>query len=217
MKEKTINEKTKIAPKNEGSESWTVKEWLDAKKGKHWNTMIQIFKDRINGRYLNFIKELNGQAFSGFAVMALGCPLLETLHQFYKGIESSDKAKFKCGHRMTNSEFYVQFLTESSFVFQDYFKDLKHAKMFYDHFRCGLAHQAETKGGSKIRRKKGSLLFESTIGGLIVYREGFVDALEREIDKYVECLEKNTTPGYRDRFIRKMDFICRVPFEELEN
>lgn len=208
---------TKIAPKSGGGKSWTSKEWLEAKKNDDWNKMIQIFADRINGRYFIFIKKIKEHPYSGFAVMALGCTLIETLHQFYKGIESSDKAVWDCGHRMNNSDFYVQFLTQSSFVFKNYFKDKKLATVFYTDFRCGLAHQAETKSNSKIRRKKDSLLFEPTRGGLIIYQEIFVDLLEQEINSYIEHLKTNDIPVLRKCFTKKMDYICRVEFEELEN
>jgi hypothetical protein len=217
MAGKGADTSTKIAPKSGRCESWTIKDWYEAKKSGDWDKMIQMFRDRINGRYLNFIKQMKEQPYSGFAVMALGCALLETLHQFYKGLESSNHAKWDGGRPMNNTNFYVLFLMESSFVFKDHFKDRSHAVTFYDHFRCGLIHQAETKGGSKIRRKKGALLFEPTNDGLIVYRETFVDLLEREIISYVEHLKANDVPSLRERFTQKMDYICHVQFEEPDN
>jgi hypothetical protein len=201
---------TKIAPKSKGCESWTSEDWYKANKSNDWDTMIQIFRDRVDGRYLNFIRDMNERPYSGFAVMTLGCPLLETLHQFYKGLRNSP--------RRNNDDFYVQFLTQSSFVFKDRFKDnMEHAKTFYDHFRCGLIHQAETKGGSKILRKKGELLFEPTKDGLFVYRKTLVDLLVQEIDSYIGHLNKNDDPTWRKNFIRKMNYICNVEFEDLEN
>lgn len=208
LKETTI----KIAPKSESGrcESWTSEHWCKANKSNDWDTMVQIFRDRVDGRYLNFIRNMKEQPYSGFAVMTLGCALLETLHQFYKGYEDTPRKK--------SEDFYVEFLTKSSFVFKDHFKDnTKQARTFYDHFRCGLIHQAETKGGSKILRKKNDLLFEATKGGLIVYRDTFVDLLIQEIDCYIGCLNNNNDPIYRENFITKMKHICNVDFEDSEN
>jgi len=215
MNKKSTESAVRIAPKIGRCGSWTDEEWASAKKNNNWEQMIQIFSDRINGRYLVFIKEMKDKPYSGFAVMSIGCALIETLHQFYKGFESSNHAKWDCGHRMSNTEFYVQFLTESSYIFKNHFKDKKQAKLFYDHFRCGLIHQAETKSDSKIRRKKGQTLFEPTKNGLIVYRETFVDLLEQEITEYISQLKADTIPDIRKHFVKKMDYICRVEFEEL--
>lgn len=217
MNKKSTETVVRIAPKSGECISWTDKEWIAAKRDNDWNTMIQIFSDRVKGRYLIFIREMKEKPYSGFAIMSLGCALIETLHQFYKGIERSNHAKWDCGHRMSNSDFYVQFLTQSSFVFQTHFKERRHAELFYDHFRCGLIHQAETKSGSKIRRKNEDMLFEPIKDGLIVYRETFVNLLELEIASYTDHLRANDIPDIRKHFIKKMDHICRVEFEELES
>jgi hypothetical protein len=89
MTKKAMDTTIKIAPKSKGRGSWTVKEWNNAKKSGDWDTMARIFDDRIRGRYFTFMQELSRQPFSGFAVMALGCVLIETLHQFYKGMNLS--------------------------------------------------------------------------------------------------------------------------------
>lgn len=214
MTKKNIDRSTKIAPKNGECKFWTVEDWRRAKQDEDWDKMIQMFWDRVNGRYLAFINQMNKQPYSGFAIMTLGCALIETLHQFYKGIKSSNESICDCGHHMNNSDFYIQFLTESSFIFKNHFKNKKHAAAFYNHFRCGLIHQAETKSDSKIRRKKGDLLLEPTKNGLLVYRETFADLLKQEVENYILHLKSNDVPNLRDQFTKKMDYICRVQFED---
>ena len=72
MMKKGTDTSTKIAPKSGGCKSWTAKEWHKAKESNDWDKMIQIFRDRVNGRYLIFINQMKEQPYSGFAVMALG-------------------------------------------------------------------------------------------------------------------------------------------------
>jgi hypothetical protein len=204
----------KIAPKIGYCDSWTNIDWVEAKSSSDWKRMIQIFSDRMNGRYLVFMREMKDKPYSGFAIMSLGCALLETLNQFYNGINDSKKATYHNGKTMTNSDFFVQFLSESSFIFHTHFKDRNHSRLFYKHFRCGLLHQAETKSNSKIRRKKGEILFEPIKGGLIVYRDVFLEILEQEFSLYKDHLLNDDIRDLRINFCNKMDYICRMNFDE---
>ncbi len=50
-----------------------------------WETAINIFEDRIYGRYFKSIDILlnnNDLDTTGFAIMAINCLLVETLYQF---------------------------------------------------------------------------------------------------------------------------------------
>ena len=62
-----------------------------------WKTAIDIFEDRVEGRFLKQIEILAGKndgkirEFSGFAIIALDCLLIETLRQFYRGSKRTGK------------------------------------------------------------------------------------------------------------------------------
>ena len=53
-----------------------------------WKRALEIFDDRIQGRFFEPINTLKGKDINqnGFAVMALDCLLVETLYQFYSSI-----------------------------------------------------------------------------------------------------------------------------------
>ncbi len=137
--------------------NWTDTHWkaLSFFTEDNWETAIEIFEDRIKYRYLDAIGILqkddnthyqdHNQRRFGFAMMALDCLLIETLAQFYDGLKDSDEAKKLLG--LKNSDFYVKFLTEKSFVLKSAFDRLK-ALAFYRSIRCGILHQAETKEDS---------------------------------------------------------------------
>ena len=78
------------------SPKYSQKDWLDLDLSKNstedWNKVIEIFKDRMNGRYFKQIEALNNNLdisikfFSGFVIMSITCLLIETLEQFWKAI-----------------------------------------------------------------------------------------------------------------------------------
>ena len=102
-----------------------------------WEKAIDIFKDRMEGRYFNIIDELKWNPNkNGFVIIAIECLLIETLCQFKKGVAST----------WNNRVTYTDFLTSE---FPDIFDDKK-ADLFYKHIRCGILHSAQTKKGSQL-------------------------------------------------------------------
>ena len=79
--------------------SWTDVDWKRAKQSNDWNTMVRIFKDRYNFRYLAGVKAMMGldrQLFPprlGFSIVALDCLLIETLNQFYRDKKETVKSR----------------------------------------------------------------------------------------------------------------------------
>ena len=188
---------TRISPK------YRVSHWVNARDSLNWQTMIAIFENRMNGRFLKPIdliasnKEIG--EFSGFAILALDCLLIETLHQFYAG---TDETVGK------HAEAFWNFF-RSSKHFKNAFSKEK-AKIFYSHFRCSLLHQAQTKKGSLVRIDQQSmiaLISNKVEDGLIVDRKKFHSAIKNEITSYKQLL-LDGDKSLRGNFIKKMDFIC---------
>lgn len=99
---------------------------------------IRIFKDRIIGRYLSQIKNLNENSFeNGFASMALCCLLIDTFYQFEYGV-----AETRENHRC-----YTYFLNK---FLGDTFNTSNKRNRFYKDIRCGILHSAQTKNGSRL-------------------------------------------------------------------
>lgn len=76
----------------------------------------------------------------GFTVLAIDCLLVETLGAFIAGLEQTDGKSQEtfCTFLTTRKQFSAEFTTD----------DL--AKKFYAQFRCGILHQAESGGESKV-------------------------------------------------------------------
>jgi hypothetical protein len=213
----------KIAPKTNGG-YWTVEDWRRLNLGsnddfgneKDWEMAIQIFEDRIKGRFIDAITILKNeddkgkQRRFGFAIMSLICLLIETLAQFYEGIPSSQR---------TSNKGYKDFLSERSFHLKKFFSDDKHSNKFYDTVRCGLLHNAETRKSTLIRHKKYNdpdLPFEDIDDGLIVYWSPFYNLLEQEFDSYIGKLKEpqdDNDKTLRKNFRKKMNHICRLENE----
>ena len=194
-----VDKAMKISPK------YTVGDWRALKfsiEGE-WQKAIEIFDDRYRSRFLKSISLIENYEFSGFAILALDCLLVETLQQFIGGLEQTPDRKPK--------EYFVKFLTETSFG--EWFDEEK-ATRFYKQIRCGILHQAETKESSKVRIC-GPLVTLSEDGkGLIINRELFHRQLVKEFESYEEKLRNPSEETLRSKFIKKMNYICRLPQAE---
>ena len=225
----------RIAPKA-GCGYWTASEWQEAKISKDWSRMIQIFKERMDFRYFGAINamitadEHQPTRRYGFAILALDCLLLETLHQFYKGFKESrgnghpvDGVKRKITSRGSNGHFFCEFLMQSSFVFKPFFESKPGAAIiFYQDIRCGILHAGETQKATLIRVHKctddQNKLFEM-IGdeeGIILYRDTFQCLLDQEYKEYCEKLKDPKEKVLRKNFVKKMGSICGYDYGDGE-
>lgn len=125
---------------------------LTKQYSENWNQGAEIVKDRIYGRYLKQIDVLENNLdnniweFSGFLIMAVDCMVIETLNQFYLGLGDTNEK-----YERRNWESFRDFFARGEFFKSEFendagFDDDK-AKIFYDHVRNGLLHQAQTKKG----------------------------------------------------------------------
>ncbi len=204
MESETTEEKgLRIAPSRHGGH-WYVGDWaaLDFTKETDWQIAIDIFEDRIRGRFLDIVDEIQEYVFAGFAVMALDCLLIETLQQFFEGVHETPRGQ---------SEMYFRrFLTQTSFA--PFFDDDDKSRLFFDHIRCGILHQAEVKGNSRIIITGGTPMVRQVDNGLIINRQLFHQQLAWEFNHYVARLRQNDPPDdeLRRKFRRKMDAICQL-------
>lgn len=192
-----MSEPMRISPR------YNVENWkaLNFSTEKSWRKAIEIFEDRIRGRFLNVIDAIEKHTHAGFAVLALDCLLIETLQQFREGKASTPP-------RMSE-KYFVNFLTTTSFG--DYFDD-RTAKMFYDQIRNGIFHQAEVKECSRVLKREGIQLVSTTNDGkgLIINRKLFHGQLVDEFEKYLSRLQDPLNEDLRTKFKKKMDYICRI-------
>jgi hypothetical protein len=186
------------------SPNYTVRDYknLDLSTEEGWQKAINIFEDRIRGRFLKFIDRIECCEFSGFIVMAIDCLLIEALKQFHEGEAYTPRYKSK--------EFFTGFLTQG--VFSKFFETNDLAEMFYDQIRCGILHQAEIKKNSRLFIRKNIPLIAKTNDGkgIIINRKLFHKKLVEEFELYLSKLKSPNENKLRGNFKKKMDYICRI-------
>jgi hypothetical protein len=169
----------------------------------------EYFKARLNFRYFNPIKILQDNGTfegEGFSIMAILCTLVEFLESTIRGIKykyakhKKDLAKYEYN---VSSEIFINFLSKRA-PFSSYF-DEEVSFEFYKNVRCGLLHEAHTKGGWTIWAKSpdGAIINKDK---KIVYRDDFKSAFDEYVEGYGKKLLTDTE--LQGAFIRKFDFIC---------
>lgn len=166
-----------------------------------WNKAINIFKDRIEGRYLNVIDKMiidNSLIVDGFSIMAINCLLIETLLQFKNGWDET---------RRGNANEYSKFLNEE---FPNIFPTRKIAKKFYSDIRCGILHSAQTKNYSQLTVNESYVVkYLEDKDSISVDIIGIYEIIRNYFSSYIEKLNNPINEDERHMFIRKMNYICR--------
>ena len=162
-----------------------------------WKKAIEIFTDRMDGRFLNQIRALlSDVSANGFAIMALDCLLIETFLQFEIG--KSQTPQF-------NSEQYSAFLMRA---FPSAFKNINAAKRFYIDIRCGILHSAQTNGHSRLTSDESYIIYYD--GDLLsVSVTKFSLLLVSYFEAYKSKLMDSNETNLRNNFLKKMASVCR--------
>ncbi len=188
------------------SPNYTDNDWkeLNFNKEEDFEKGIEIFKDRIDMRFLNPISDIERKEYTGFLIMALDCLLIETLQQFIEGVPETPPGKSKCYFKKIMVSYFKGGFNE------------KKAEMFYEQIRCGLLHQAETKASSKIKKtsKLPIVKFTKDKNGLIINRRKFHKKFKELIKSYIAKLKDTANKSLRENFIKKMNFICKIECQE---
>ena len=176
----------------------------------NWANGISVIKDRFDSRFFNQIDKIKDDEFSGFVVMSIDCLLIETLMQFYLGVDNTE-INYRRHHWKAFRDFFNQ-----SEHFNTSFSTDDICKTFYNQFRCGLLHQAQTKQKSLIKICQSDFLTfadnNNVTTGLILDRTQFHQKLVLEFDEYIEKLKTNQNnfsgQNLRVNAIEKMTLIC---------
>jgi len=192
-----------IAPNFE-AEQWKALN-LDDETNVDWNLAISALDSRIRERYINpadFLVNAEQKTPAverrfGFAVLAIDCLLVETLGAFLDGLEETT------GRSMN---IFCKFLTSRPQFSKHFPQSL--AEQFYKEFRCGVLHQAEVGGNSKVW-SIGPLVHKDG-DSVIVNRNEFHACLKSAFAAYLEELRDPTNTQLRSNFRKKMNFIART-------
>lgn len=176
----------------------------------NWKKAVEMFRKRV-GRFTEPVQALmestdtNVIVFSGFAIMALDCLLIETLQSFRTGRPNPVRSFDRLSTKMI-----VDFLSQRT-SFKAFFDPTK-AALFCDHFRNGILHQGEVKSSGRIRIDTPKMVLPSEDNqSFIINRWLFHNALVTEIKEYINELVDGKDIELRKSFIKKMNEICRIP------
>jgi hypothetical protein len=169
---------------------------------EHWESAIDIFKDRLESRFILVIQDMLGKLRSvyidySFSIMGLNCLLIEAIRQFELGLDATET------YRGANE-----------YAFRDFFSRSQHfeftprlSKIFYKHVRCGILHQAQTQGNTQLTFGQDEMVKFIDEESIRVDVEIFTYALFAEYEDYLTRLQNPREVEIRNKFIKKMNFI----------
>lgn len=168
--------------------------------------VMDFYRGRLQSRYLDAITSIResgkGQG-EGFAVMAIQCSLIEFLESCYQGINYKFKKPQRPHEYKGSGKLFVSFLTKRP-PFKAKFTPAL-AREFYESVRCGVLHEASTKGAWRIWMSSGSAKIIDP-DKRIVFRDDFQNALETFIENY--CAQVVSSPKLQRAFVRKFNYLC---------
>ena len=166
-----------------------------------WDKAIEIFDDRIRGRFLDQIENMvncNYLMRDGFSIMALNCLLIETLLQFEKGWDQTPLGR--------NKQEYKRFLQDK---FPEIFYHDKIARIFYEDIRCGILHSAQTKNRSKLTfEQENAVELPEDHNIIVVDVMKLTNAILNYYDRYIRDLRDEENLDLRVNFLNKMMYTC---------
>lgn len=200
---------------------------------ENWTEAIKLFQTRLNRKFFKPIKSIIDKKIlegEGFTIVTVQCAIIESLASFRTGqIFSHKEVKGQPSYIYNNSgTMFISFL-HSSKIFKDNFyqiddagnlqKDVPFiASEFYSNVRCGLMHEARTKGQWHINATKKDVKTEK----VFIEQDGTKIKLLRTIlhyrlndcvKEYLQDLKQVSANGdtLRRLFGRKLDHLFDVP------
>ncbi len=179
---------------------------------KQWQEAFDsYFHARLSLRYLNPISVLQENGTfqgEGFSIVAIQCTLIEFLESAVQGRSyrywRSGDPPLSPHEYSKSGDLFITFLT-TRVPFANTF-NVQLARDFYEGVRCGLLHEARTKGGWTIWAKDPVGKLVSAVDK-IVYRDNFQDGLLGFIEWYKRALLSDV--ALQEAFIRKFDSLCQ--------
>ena len=198
-----------------------------------WNKAVALFDKRIQNKYFNPIQNLIDQDIrsgEGFVIVTIQCALIETLAAFKEGLIYNYNKPSEGGLNFEyrdSSDLFVRFLTREE-IFKGIFYTIDKfgnkqdnapfsSMQFYSQVRCGLMHEARTKGSWYINATKNDnpldkKFIKQKTKGNVIYRTLFQNALTNYFKDYKSELLKNEKEfnQLRRLFARKLDHLYDI-------
>jgi len=223
-------------------------EWLKIRKklnqqyvyDANWEYGIGIFRKRLHRKFFNPIQliidqnEIKGE---GFTIVTVQCSLIEMFAAFKAGkifnhSKNAASPKYEYKHSL---KMFTSLLNENA-IFENHFWEVDkngnknidspfNASDFYKNVRCGLVHEARTKGHWFINAVKLSgkasvktekiFLKKDSRGNIKIFRTILHYRLLILFDQYCNDLKAQNAAGekYRRYFARKMDHLFDIQID----
>jgi len=166
---------------------------------KEWEKAISVLQKRIQHRYFDAVKALQSLLFSGFAVMALDCLLLESIQAFRAGKRAETPQESRIAYKS---------LLLNSPQFRSSFPDEKAVDDFYTNVRNSLLHDGETRSGYLIRRDS-ALVERLPDGFTVINRTKFHIAVVKEFETYIAELGLAVNRDLRKKYVAAITDLCK--------
>lgn len=167
---------------------------------REWERAVEVFRARIEKRFLDSVGRLETVPYAGFAILALDCLLIETIQAFKNGKHAETPKESR--------RAYETFLTSST-RFQKYFSSPR-VQDFYTNVRNGLLHDGETWKGWLVRASpQYDLVDPQPDGSIIVNRERFHDVLVKDFKAYLRDLLNPANKQLRKNLLSPINDLCK--------
>lgn len=201
-----------------------------------WNQAINIFKNRLENKFFEPIENIiNRRTFKGegFTILTVQCALIESLASFRTGQifnhkKNGDSPSFEYKQ---SGEIFENFLTSAS-IFKDNFyiesadgqivKNTPYnAELFYKQVRCGLMHEAKTKGNWIINAnskhdKLDKIFLVERNGKISILRTILHYRLKQYVNDYCEELKHENSNNLRRFLGRKLDNLFETTNDKIQ-
>jgi len=178
------------------SPRFTDKDWkgINFSMEDGWQQAVAIVEDRIEGRWLRWVDGIVSSQFSGFAVLALDCIVLESLWGFANG---------KAVPKRHEREVYRKMLSGRRFRWPDAQID-----DFREFVRNGLMHDAETRNRWLVEMTipRNRIAEQNAAGDYVINRSKFHRAVRGTFEDWLHGL-RSGDGGLRRNMRARMDEI----------
>ncbi|MBN8835593.1 MAG: hypothetical protein BGO53_02255 [Sphingobacteriales bacterium 39-19] len=201
---------------------------------EHWSEIIKRFKNRIDDYYftpLERIKDPNKLKGEGFSILTIQCALIEMFAAFkYGKIHKYNKNANDPNYTYRSADDCFTSFLHSETIFENHFYELQNgakvldrpfsASEFYNKVRCGLMHEARTKGVWIINAKKNYkgdetvfISVNTTNNKISIDRTILNRKLKEYFNHYLDSLSQDSVDGnnLRRLFARKLDHLYDIP------
>jgi hypothetical protein len=196
-----------------------------------WEEIIERFEARIENFYfkpIKTVKNLNLFKGEGFTILTIQCALIEMFAAFkYGKIHKFDKNNTDPNYTYKRADAcFIPFLQSES-IFENHFYTNQNgnkvadqpfsATEFYNKVRCGLMHEARTKGDWVINAKidyegQETTFITQKANKISVDRTVLNKLLKQYFNQYLNNLRQDNADGEKLRrlFARKLDHLYDI-------